>query len=163
MLKKEGSPYRKFRTMQISSGCQECQISKKPAYITYAWARRQTKNNLGRKSLAASASGKLVKGTLGCHSHCGIRKFVLPSAEILFTYQRDQSLQTWINIEVTADLIAYGLCVHGLWLLQKTFEHFLCFLYFWKEKLLTVCPDSPGPCMKEPFKYGCSFTIRSLP
>ena len=88
------------------------------------------KNNLGRKSLAACASGKLVKCTLGCHSHFGIRKFLLPSAEILFVYQRHQSLQTGINIEVTADPISYRLSVHCLWLLQKTFEHFLCFLHF---------------------------------
>lgn len=112
MLKKEGSPYWKFRTMQISLGWQEmCQISKKPAYVTYTWASKQTKNNLGRKSFAASASGKLVKRTLGCHSYFDIKKLLLLSAEILFIYQRDPSLQTWINIEVTADLIAYRLCV----------------------------------------------------
>lgn len=112
MLKKEGSPYWKFRMMQISLGWQEmCQLSKEHACITYIWASKQTKNNLGRKPLAASASGKLVKSTLGCHSHFGIRKFLLPSAEMTFIYQRDHSLQTWINIEVTADLIAYRLCV----------------------------------------------------
>lgn len=163
MLKKEGGPYWKFRTMQISLGWQEMrQISKKPVYMSYIWASKRTKNNLGRKSLATSASGKLVKRTVVCHSHFGIRKFLLPSTEILFIHQRHQSLQTWINIEATVDLIAYRLCVHCLWLLQKTFEHFLCFLYFWKEKVLTVSPDSSRPVMKEFFKYDCSFTVRSV-
>lgn len=136
MLKKEESPYWKFRMMQISLGWQEmCQLSKEHACITYIWASKQTKNNLGRKPLAASASGKLVKSTLGCHSRFGIRKFLLPTAEMTFIYQRDHSLQTWINIDwlychqwLLIWLLTDSVFVHHLWLLQKTFEHILCFL-----------------------------------